>query len=155
MLTLFCFNVFVWYCPLCLFQDLRNQLHEKEREQLHSRSSMDSSLSQVWIAKSVVNDFLWTPVLLSSRNIHTPYGRDLFYNPPPPPPCGSPKLTLYIALHFFKTLPPPLQFLIWIFFWNYTLVNGSRSTKHSHLAPVVQTLDSAIHRINQYPADKY
>ena len=28
-----------------------------------------------------------------------------------------------------------------------------RSPKH--LAPVVQTLDSAIHRINQYPADKY
>ena len=24
-----------------------------------------------------------------------------------------------------------------------------------HLAPVVQTLDSAIHQINQYPADKY
>ena len=24
-----------------------------------------------------------------------------------------------------------------------------------HLAPVVQTLDSAIHWINQYPADKY
>ena len=24
-----------------------------------------------------------------------------------------------------------------------------------HLAPVVQTLDSAIHRINHYPADKY
>ena len=23
------------------------------------------------------------------------------------------------------------------------------------LAPVVQTLDSAIHRINHYPADKY
>ena len=24
-----------------------------------------------------------------------------------------------------------------------------------HQAPVVQTLDSAIHRINHYPADKY
>ena len=24
-----------------------------------------------------------------------------------------------------------------------------------HLAPVAQTLDSAIHRINHYPADKY
>ena len=24
-----------------------------------------------------------------------------------------------------------------------------------HLAPVVQMLDSAIHRINHYPADKY
>ena len=84
-----------------------------------------------------------------------PMERICFITPLPPPPCGSPKLTLYIALHFFKTLPPPLQFLIWIFFWNYALVNGSRSTKHSHLAPVVQTLDSAIHRINQYPADKY
>ena len=26
---------------------------------------------------------------------------------------------------------------------------------HKNLAPVVQTLDSAIHRINHYPADKY
>ena len=25
----------------------------------------------------------------------------------------------------------------------------------SNLAPVVQTLDTAIHRINHYPADKY
>ena len=25
----------------------------------------------------------------------------------------------------------------------------------TYLAPVVQTLDSAIHRINHYPADKY
>ena len=27
--------------------------------------------------------------------------------------------------------------------------------RHKELAPVVQTLDSAIHRINHYPADKY
>ena len=27
--------------------------------------------------------------------------------------------------------------------------------KITHLAPVVQTLDSAIHRINNYPVDKY
>ena len=27
--------------------------------------------------------------------------------------------------------------------------------KHMKLAPVVQTLDSAIHRINHYPVDKY
>ena len=27
--------------------------------------------------------------------------------------------------------------------------------KNKHLAPVVQTLDSAIHRINHYPVDKY
>ena len=26
---------------------------------------------------------------------------------------------------------------------------------HTHQAPVVQTLDNAIHRINHYPADKY
>ena len=50
-----------------------------------------------------------------------------------PLPCGSPKLASYIALHFFKTLPPPLEFPVWMFFWNYTLVNGSSSTKHSHL----------------------
>ena len=25
----------------------------------------------------------------------------------------------------------------------------------THLAPVVQMMDSAIHRINRYPADKY
>ena len=29
------------------------------------------------------------------------------------------------------------------------------SNRNELLAPVVQTLDSAIHRINQYPADKY
>ena len=52
-----------------------------------------------------------------------------------PLPCGSPKLASYIALHFFKTLPPPLEFPIWIFFLElpYTLVNGSSSTKHNHL----------------------
>ena len=27
--------------------------------------------------------------------------------------------------------------------------------ENNHLAPVVQRLDSAIHRINHYPADKY
>ena len=27
--------------------------------------------------------------------------------------------------------------------------------RHKELAPVVQTLDNAIHRINHYPADKY
>ena len=27
--------------------------------------------------------------------------------------------------------------------------------KNSSIAPVVQTLDSSIHRINHYPADKY
>ena len=26
---------------------------------------------------------------------------------------------------------------------------------YKHLAPVVETLDSAIHQINHYPADKY
>ena len=36
----------------------------------------------------------------------------------------------------------------WVF-----LVSGLR--RFIHLAPVVQTLDSAIHRINLYPADKY
>ena len=29
------------------------------------------------------------------------------------------------------------------------------SLSFNHQAPVVQTLDSAIHRINHYPADKY
>ena len=29
------------------------------------------------------------------------------------------------------------------------------SNRNELLAPVVQTLDSAIHRINQYPADEY
>ena len=27
--------------------------------------------------------------------------------------------------------------------------------REKHLAPVVQTLDNAIHRINHYPVDKY
>ena len=31
----------------------------------------------------------------------------------------------------------------------------ARPFAFNHLAPVVQTLDSAIHRINHYPADKY
>ena len=35
---------------------------------------------------------------------------------------------------------------------NGTLCELFKSVK---LAPVVQTLDSAIHRINHYPADKY
>ena len=30
-----------------------------------------------------------------------------------------------------------------------------KEAKLFHQAPVVQTLDSAIHRINHYPADKY
>ena len=30
-----------------------------------------------------------------------------------------------------------------------------RICKSYNLAPVVQTLDTAIHRINHYPADKY
>ena len=34
--------------------------------------------------------------------------------------------------------------LTWLFFLTFR-----------HQAPVVQTLDSAIHRINHYPADKY
>ena len=33
--------------------------------------------------------------------------------------------------------------------------NSLKSTRLVVLAPVVQTLDSAIHRINHYPADKY
>ena len=32
---------------------------------------------------------------------------------------------------------------------------NSKYTCRSDLVPVVQTLDSAIHRINHYPADRY
>ena len=33
--------------------------------------------------------------------------------------------------------------------------NNVRVIRYPYQAPVVQTLDSAIHRINHYPADKY
>ena len=35
------------------------------------------------------------------------------------------------------------------------LATYKRRMRNSNLARVVQTLDSAIHRINDYPADKY
>ena len=43
---------------------------------------------------------------------------------------------------------------------NHNLYGGSScqmwfSVRSSHQALVVQTLDSAIHRINHYPVDKY
>ena len=58
----------------------------------------------------------------------------------------NPCLTLYLALlHSLWTF---------IYLVSNSLANGiMRSPKH--LAPVVQTLDSAIHWINQYPVDKY
>ena len=31
----------------------------------------------------------------------------------------------------------------------------NRPKQNNHLARIVQTLDSAIHRINHYPTDKY
>ena len=34
-------------------------------------------------------------------------------------------------------------------------ISGQAKNDQIHLAQVVQTLDSAIHRINHYPADKY
>ena len=34
------------------------------------------------------------------------------------------------------------------------IINGLRSDKIMVQAPVVQSLDNAIHRINRYPADK-
>ena len=41
-----------------------------------------------------------------------------------------------------------------IYKWDRGVELG-RNVKPIHLAPVVQTLDSAIHRINHYPSDKY
>ena len=44
---------------------------------------------------------------------------------------------------------------------NYNNNNNDRSLpprirkKNSSIAPVVQTLESSIHRLNHYPADKY
>ena len=35
------------------------------------------------------------------------------------------------------------------------MVSIQRAQKNKQQAQVVQTLDSAIHRINHYPADKY
>ena len=35
------------------------------------------------------------------------------------------------------------------------LATYKRRMRNSNLAPVVQKLDSAIHRINHYPVDKY
>ena len=36
-----------------------------------------------------------------------------------------------------------------------TLVSGQLDEDPNDLAPVVQTMDSAVHRINHYPADKH
>ena len=37
-----------------------------------------------------------------------------------------------------------------------SLLHGSSAAhENSHQAPVVQTMDSAVHRINHYPADKH
>ena len=60
----------------------------------------------------------------------------------------------------FRKLPEEIQSKIVHF---YSVINEyslrSRDVYSTpswhHLAPVVQTLDSAIHRINHYPADKY
>ena len=42
-----------------------------------------------------------------------------------------------------------------IYWSRFETPTGYKSSTISHLAPVVQTLDKAIHRINHYPADKY
>ena len=40
----------------------------------------------------------------------------------------------------------------WVYFCAEEVVGMGE--EHIHLAPVVQKLDSAIHRINHYPVDK-
>ena len=46
----------------------------------------------------------------------------------------------------------PLQLSSFLFFFPKVV---NIVYENTNLAPVVQTLDSAIHRINHYPADKY
>ena len=52
-------------------------------------------------------------------------------------------------------------FKVWYFrgFFNGIFIGWTHentlSFGHENLAPVVQMLDSAIHRLNHYPADKY
>ena len=54
-----------------------------------------------------------------------------------------------------------ILFLCCIFSINYESRNQKPSFLHKYIylfiyqAPIVQTLDSAIHRINHYPAEKY
>ena len=49
------------------------------------------------------------------------------------------------------------QFIIIFFFFGFPLEPGLKSSLMADIgqAPVVQTLNSTIHRINHYPADKY
>ena len=49
----------------------------------------------------------------------------------------------------------PLQVRSSAFSYNGVLQSALDIYRPKALAPVVQTLDSAIHRINHYPADKY